>query len=47
MREKNYNLEQVLNNLRIEALNDMQQAAIEASEKMETYFIICNRIGQT
>ncbi len=33
MQKKNYNLEQVLTNLRIEALNEMQEASIEANEK--------------
>jgi superfamily II DNA/RNA helicase len=40
MKKKNYSLENILTNLKIEALNEMQQAALEANKKDEDIILL-------
>lgn len=40
MKKKSYSLENILTNLKIEALNEMQQAALEANKKVEDIILL-------
>ena len=46
MQQKKYSLETILSNFDIDALNEMQQASIEANKKQGDIILLADRLGK-